>query len=82
MQKRELKEARWSEALYALMTGAKKTDADAIAAPKGAKWKINPASKLRQKEGASIVWIAENLHLGKPGAVRTYLSRGSEKPKN
>ena len=74
-QKRELKEARWEEALHDLMAAAKRTNAQAISTPKGATWKIQLAKKLRQSEGASITWIAENLHMGKPGAVRTYLSQ-------
>ena len=81
-QKRDLKEARWQDSLQALMTAAKRTNAEAISTPKGSTWKIQLAKKLRQSEGASIAWIAENLHMGRPGAVRTYLSQNYRKPTN
>jgi putative transposase len=74
-RERALKERRWFRALKQLMSSAKKKNADAIATPKGAKWKVSIAKKLRQLEGASISWIAVNLKMGAPGAVRSYLRR-------
>jgi len=81
-QNRELKEARWQRCLDRIMREAKRTQTDAMAAPKSASWKIALATKLRREEGASIPWIAQTLYMGKPGAVRGYLSRDAARQGN
>ena len=43
----ELREEKWERALAALLQRARKTDKDALAAPKSARWKIRIARELR-----------------------------------
>jgi len=74
-QKRELAEARWRKKLEELLASSDRSYDQLLEAPKGAPWKVQLARQLRQEEGTSIAWIAPNLHMGKPGAVRSYLSR-------
>ena len=81
-QARELKQARWAARLAELLVEAKCTFEEASAARKSAEWKIMLATRLRQEEGASVGWIAEALHMGKPSAVRAYLCRSGVTPTN
>jgi hypothetical protein len=45
----ELREEIWKRALNALMRRAGKTKANALRAPKGAKWKVSIARELRSR---------------------------------
>jgi hypothetical protein len=72
---RALREAAWMARLETLLAEAKRTLADAEAAPKSESWKVELAAKLRQDSGAPIAWIARTLHMGSPNAVRGYLSK-------
>lgn len=75
VQSREFNRARWALRLRQLFLEARRTPEEASTAPKGAKWKIELAAKLRHEEAASVVWIATALYMGKPSAVRSYLCR-------
>lgn len=71
---RELKEAQWIEVLAELLRTKGKILADAAGEPKGAGWKVEVASAMRDKTTASNRWLAEKLAMGKPGSVSHYLS--------
>lgn len=73
-QSRELKEARWRQCLIELIDREKRTWQDVVSAPKNAPWKIKIAKSLRQSEGASVAWLAQNLHMGKTSTARNYMS--------
>ena len=72
---RELAEVRWTAALEQHLATERRTEEDCAREPKSAAWKIALAASLRQESGASIVWLARRLHMGKPESVRSYLSR-------
>ena len=65
----ELREEKWERALAALLRRTRKTDKDALEAPKGAKWKILIARELRSTSTATNAWIAERLAMGHPTRV-------------
>ena len=65
----ELREEKWERALAALLRKARKTDEDALDAPKSAKWKIRIARELRSASTATNAWIAERLAMGHPTRV-------------
>jgi putative transposase len=65
----ELREEIWERALNALMRRAGKTKANALRAPKGAKWKVSIARELRSRSTATNAWIAERLSMGHPTRV-------------
>ena len=71
----EVKEARWRERLDAWLRDAGKTQDDISRDPKGALWKLDAAAAMRGDVGAPHRWIAEELQMGSPHAVRSYLSR-------
>ena len=72
---RELKEHRWEEALEKALRSERKTKEDMQTKPRVQPWKINIAKKLRREAGASVAWITEQLRMGKPSSVRSYMSR-------
>ncbi len=74
---REMREAGWGTKLEQLLTTEKRTLDEARESPKSAAWKVALALKLRQETGASVAWLANVLHMGKPESVRNYLSRAS-----
>lgn len=74
-QMREVREARWSAELNAILQKEQKTHHELQAAPKGADWKIAAAERLRLETGAPHRWIAKHLAMGSPNSVRSYLSR-------
>jgi REP element-mobilizing transposase RayT len=71
---RALREEAWAARLEVVLREAGKSR-DAVAAePKSAAWKIELAERLRREAGAAITWIARELQMGSPNAVRGYLS--------
>jgi putative transposase len=74
---REIKEARWRAALELGMNERGKLAADIAGDPKGARWKIEVAIELRTRVGAPHRWIAEQLNMGSPAAVRVNVARFS-----
>jgi putative transposase len=71
-ERRDLKEARWTEVLEQGLTRQRQSRATAAAGHGSEPWKLTIAQALRQA-GAPYVWIAAQLHMGKPGTVRVYL---------
>lgn len=72
---RELREGVWEEALQRELQSAGKQEAELATRPKHQPWKIAVAAALRKNCGASVVWLAPRLELGKPASVRSYLCR-------
>jgi REP-associated tyrosine transposase len=69
MEVTELREEKWERALATLLQRARKTDKDALAAPKSARWKIRIARELRSTSTATNAWIAQRLAMGHPTRV-------------
>jgi REP element-mobilizing transposase RayT len=65
----ELREAKWSQALEALIAECGKSLTDAIRERKSAPWKIEVARGLRARTTATNKWIAEKLAMGHPTRV-------------
>jgi hypothetical protein len=72
---RELREGAWEEAVQQEFTRLGKQDAECMTRPKRQPWKIEVAAAVRKNCGASVVWLAERLALGKPTSLRSYLCR-------
>jgi REP element-mobilizing transposase RayT len=76
-QLRDLKRARWRECLSGMLADMGRTSDDLRGAAKSAPWKVALALRLRAKTGAAVEWIAQELHMGRSSAVRSYLSRSA-----
>ena len=72
---RELKEARWVEALESGLRSMGKSAKDAAAEYHYAPWKIVIARQLRVEAGASSRWICDRLHMGLASSLRSLLCR-------
>jgi putative transposase len=72
---RELREGAWEEAVQQALTRLGKQNEDCVTRPKTQAWKIEVAAEVRKSRGASVVWLAERLALGKPASLRSYLCR-------
>lgn len=72
----EIKNQHWASALRRVLGESGHATSELATTPKGAVWKISLARRLRREAGASTAWIAENLKMGSPNSVRSYLSRG------
>ncbi len=72
---REIREARWAEALAAGLGALGKTGRDTAGDRKSAPWKVALAAKLKQATQADNRWLAEHLHMGTPVAVSHHTGR-------
>jgi hypothetical protein len=72
---REMREARWEDALAAGLAALGKSRADAAAERKSAPWTVALAAKLKQTTQADNRWLAEHLHMGTPVAVSHHTGR-------
>ena len=68
-------EVRWQAVLEEGFCRRRKTAKHLISRPMKQNWKLALAEKVRAGIGASISWLAENLHLGAAGTLRGYLHR-------
>jgi len=73
-QAQAMKEMAWEALLDELLASVQKMRPDLITRPRTATWKVAMARRLRDR-GASIAWIADRLHLGKPSSLRSVLCR-------
>jgi REP element-mobilizing transposase RayT len=71
---RELKQALWMQRLKQHLADAGKTAGKAAAARKTEPWKVSIAVALRNS-GVPYGWIADQLHMGSPNALRVHISR-------
>jgi putative transposase len=66
---REVREARWAEALTAALRAASKSEDEAITARKSEPWKVAVAAHLKMTTSAGNRWLTERLHMGTPVAM-------------
>ncbi len=72
---REIREQAWQAQLQELLGQARKTPSDITADRKGAAWKVQIATALKQHTQAPNSWIAVQLHMGSGAAVSQYVAR-------
>lgn len=72
---RELREGAWEAAVQRELRRLNKKESDLLTKPRRQPWKIEVAAAIRKNCGASVVWLADRLALGKPASLRSYLSR-------
>ena len=70
-----LRELRWQAALEEGLRRRRRTVKHLTSRPMKQDWKLALAEEVREGTGASISWLAENLHLGGAGTLRGYLHR-------
>ncbi|MCF3651688.1 transposase [Synoicihabitans lomoniglobus] len=79
---RDVKILHWRSVLAKLLSAAGKTTADVQSERKSVGWKIQLAWELRQRGAVPYAWIAEALQMGRPDAVRKYVSEYSKNTQN
>lgn len=79
-----LREERWRRVLDDILRERGRTREQALIDRKSAEWKIRLALEVREKCGASISWLAQELRLGTQGTARSKLSvlRRKQKQQN
>ena len=70
-----LNECRWRDALDRGMREIGRSTTDIASDLKGARWKIELAARLRRTVAAPYCWIAAELNMGSPLAVRVNVCR-------
>lgn len=75
VEARELREGAWEASLQRELVRMGRQEADVMTRPKRQEWKIELAMAVRKSSGASVVWLADRLTLGKPTSLRSYLCR-------
>jgi REP element-mobilizing transposase RayT len=72
-EREDLRRAHWLECLSNELANRGKKLTDLETKPRKQAWKIMLANNIRDKSGASIAWLATNLHLGGSATLRSYL---------
>ncbi len=72
---REVREARWAEALAAALGALGRTEREAGQGRKSAAWKVAAAAHLKTTTPADNRWLAARLQMGTPVAVSHYVGR-------
>ena len=80
-ERMELREASWQANLAAGLAESGKATSDLKTKPLKQSWKIELALRLRRQSGASISWLADNLHLGASATLRVYLHHAQKAEK-
>lgn len=80
-ERRELREASWQASLAGGLSESGKSPSDIKTKPLKQPWKIDLALRVRRQSGASISWLAENLHLGAAATLRVYLHHAGQAKK-
>jgi len=70
----EIGSYRWEQSLYKLMDMLGKRTEELKADRKGADWKVALAIHLRKQHLAPHRWLADNLSMGKPSSVQSWVS--------
>jgi hypothetical protein len=66
-----LREARWKSVLEDHLKEIGHSQLEAHQQRKTVAWKVQAGLEVRRRCGASIGWLARELHLGSPGTVRS-----------
>jgi hypothetical protein len=72
---RAINECRWQDELDRGLGEAGKSAADIASDTKGSRWKVELAARLRRTVAAPYRWIAAELNMGSPLAVRVNVCR-------
>lgn len=72
-ERNELRQASWTSCMQANLAKKGKSLADLATIPRKQEWKMELAYRIREQSGASIAWLAEQLHLGGAATLRGYL---------
>ena len=71
----EVREKIWENAMKTSLTLLEKSSDDLINSRKGADWKVVIARYLRESYLVPHSWLAENLAMGSPSSVQSWVSR-------
>ncbi len=71
----ELRQGRWERAVSEALQAEGRTDADLTSKPLRQTWKLELADRVQRQTGASVVWMAGRLQLGRATSLRSYLCR-------
>lgn len=82
VEPKEAMKLRWALRLEQLLDEAQRSREELVGARKAATWKVEIAARLQLELGASVVWLAEALFLGKPASARVYLHHERKKINN
>lgn len=69
----EMLQVKWKIRLDHELKALGKSETDLSADMKSATWKVQLADRLQRENGASVVWLANELRMGKPHSARAYL---------
>lgn len=72
---RELREHAWDDAVKSALSALGRTEGDLAKHPPREDWKLAIAGEVRRRTGAPWAWLAERLHLGPAGTLRSRLCR-------
>ena len=70
---KEFQQRRWEKRLKALLEENEISLEDAGKGMRSASWKVRLADQLRREMGVPVVWLAQALNCGRPGALRARL---------
>jgi putative transposase len=79
VEPKEAMRIRWVLRLEELLAEAHRSRKDLVRARKAAAWKVGIAARLQLELGVSVVWLAEELCMGKPASARVYLHHERKK---
>lgn len=78
-ESRALRVATWESALAKALACADRHESAFSTSAKTAHWKMDLALAVRQNSGASVVWLANRMHLGTPATARSQLSAAKKR---
>jgi REP element-mobilizing transposase RayT len=78
-ESRALRIASWESALSKALARANRQEIELSTSGKTAQWKVDLALEVRRHSGASVVWLAERMHLGTPATARSQLSEAKKR---
>jgi hypothetical protein len=82
VEPKEAMRLRWALRLGELLVEAHRSREELIGARNAAPWKVAIKVRLQLELGVSVVWLAEDLCMGKPASVRVYLHHARNKINN
>ena len=73
------REVGWQQAVDCALRASGRAEAELATKPYFQGWKLELADEVQRRAGASVVWLAKRLNLGRPSSLRSYLSRHRRK---
>lgn len=71
----DARERQWEIRLGELLRQHGRMEAELSAKGRGTGWKLEVADQMQRELGTSLVWLADRLHIARPGTLRTGLWR-------